>query len=87
MSIWNSLVGTLLFGPRSVTWLCTMRTVPAKLHTLTATQALTLIKHNSITVEEYARALLRRIEERDSTVKAWTYLGAALFRSLDSTEC
>ncbi|MCJ1271071.1 hypothetical protein MMC22_010970 [Lobaria immixta] len=48
---------------------------PTKLCSLTATQVLGLLKNNSITIEEYARALLIRIEQRDSTVKAWTYLG------------
>lgn len=49
--------------------------VTVKLHTLTATQALALIDRDEITVEQYARALLKRIDERDETVKAWTYLG------------
>jgi len=41
---------------------------------LTATQAVGLLKNNTITVEEYASSLLDRIEERDSIVKAWAYL-------------
>lgn len=42
---------------------------------LTATQVLELLKNNTITVETYARSLLERIKEKDSTVKAWAYLG------------
>jgi hypothetical protein len=45
------------------------------LYTLTAMQVLELIKNNSVTVEEYARSLLGRIQEREDTVKAWAYLG------------
>ncbi|CAI6337964.1 unnamed protein product [Periconia digitata] len=48
------------------------------LHTLTATQALNLLRNDTITVEEYARALLRRINERDDVVKAWAFLDAAV---------
>ena len=47
----------------------------AKLYLLTATQVLALFKQNTITVEDYARSLLSRIEERDNTVKAWEFLG------------
>jgi Asp-tRNA(Asn)/Glu-tRNA(Gln) amidotransferase A subunit family amidase len=47
---------------------------PTEPHLLTATQVHGLLKNNTITVEEYARSLLGRIEERDSTVKAWAYL-------------
>lgn len=42
---------------------------------LTATQALGLLKNNIITVEEYAQSLLEHIQERNSIVKAWAYLG------------
>lgn len=42
---------------------------------LTATQVLELLKNNSITVEVYARSLLDRVKENESTVKAWAYLG------------
>lgn len=45
------------------------------LYILTAGQALDLLKNNTITVEDYARALLSRISERDGIVKAWAYLG------------
>ncbi|KAI1076233.1 amidase [Whalleya microplaca] len=41
---------------------------------LTATQALVKLKDGSLTVEEYARSLLSRIEQRDATIKAWAYL-------------
>ncbi|KAF2963233.1 hypothetical protein GQX73_g10340 [Xylaria multiplex] len=43
-------------------------------YTLTAVQVLNLLKNNSLTVEDYARSLLDRINERDNTVKAWAYL-------------
>jgi len=42
----------------------------------TATQALSKIRDGSLTIEQYARSLLRRIEERDGAVKAWAYLNA-----------
>lgn len=51
---------------------------PTKLYLLTATQIIALLKHNTITVEDYARSLLGRIDERDSTVKVWEYLGIIL---------
>ncbi|KAI0853484.1 amidase signature enzyme [Daldinia vernicosa] len=41
---------------------------------LTATQALAKFKDGSLTVEEYARSLLERIEKRDDAVKAWEYI-------------
>lgn len=44
-------------------------------YALTITKVLELIKGNTITVEEYTNSLLDRIQERDSTVKAWAYLG------------
>lgn len=46
-----------------------------KLYLLTATRILALLRHNIITAEDYASSLLDRIDERDSTVKAWAYLG------------
>lgn len=48
---------------------------PTKLYLLSATRILALLKQNTITVEDYAHSLLDRIDERDSIVKAWTYLG------------
>ncbi|KAI1843589.1 hypothetical protein JX265_007373 [Neoarthrinium moseri] len=41
---------------------------------LTATEALAKFKDGSLTVEDYARSLLARIEKRDAAVKAWAYL-------------
>ncbi|GES65193.1 biuret amidohydrolase [Aspergillus terreus] len=46
----------------------------ANLYILNATQVLDLFKNNTITVEQYARSLLDRIDERDGIVKAWVYL-------------
>ncbi|KAI1374313.1 amidase [Hypoxylon crocopeplum] len=41
---------------------------------LTAAQVLVAFRDGSLTVEEYARSLLSRIEERDADVKAWVHL-------------
>jgi Asp-tRNA(Asn)/Glu-tRNA(Gln) amidotransferase A subunit family amidase len=41
---------------------------------LTATQSLPLIKDAKLSVEDYARSLLSRIDSRDPTVQAWAYL-------------
>lgn len=41
---------------------------------LTATEAIAKFKDGSLTVEDYARSLLARIERRDGAVKAWAYL-------------
>ncbi|KAK1991340.1 amidase [Colletotrichum falcatum] len=41
---------------------------------LSATQASAKIRAGDLTVEEYARSLLSRIEERDPVVKAWEYI-------------
>ncbi|KAK4247278.1 amidase [Corynascus novoguineensis] len=51
---------------------------PNPLYILTASQALDLLKNNTITVEEYARSLLCRIRERDDIVNAWAYLDVEL---------
>lgn len=40
----------------------------------TATEVVAKFNDGSLTVEEYARSLLQRIEERDEAVKAWAYL-------------
>lgn len=48
------------------------------LHRLTATEVLGLIKDDKISVVNYARDLLGRIDQRDGVVKAWTYLGEFL---------
>ncbi|KAK7935476.1 amidase, partial [Apiospora marii] len=55
-----------LFAP-SLVW-------PMEAYQLTATQVLARFRDGSLTVEEYARSLLSRIEQRDATVKAWAYL-------------
>jgi hypothetical protein len=49
--------------------------MPLPLHRLTATEVLGLLKNDKISVLTYARDLLDRIDKRDSTVKAWAYLG------------
>lgn len=43
----------------------------------TASEALQAFKNDSITVEDYAKSLLKRIEDRDHKVKAWAYLNPA----------
>ena len=45
---------------------------------LTASQAQAKFQNGSLTVEEYAKSLLSRIEARDSTVHAWAYLNPEL---------
>ncbi|EXJ87257.1 amidase [Capronia epimyces CBS 606.96] len=55
--------------------------VPTRLYSLTASQVLRLLKNDTITVEQYALSILGRIEERDSIVKAWTYLDPQLVLS------
>ncbi|KAI0855505.1 amidase [Xylaria cubensis] len=45
-----------------------------ELHRLTAIQALSSIRDGSLTVEEYARSILARIQERDPAVQAWEHL-------------
>lgn len=57
----------------------------AKPYLLSATQVRALFRNNSITVEEYAISLLGRIEERDSIVKAWAFLGELLRPSSPNT--
>ena len=47
-------------------------------YTLTATEVISQVKNGSLTVEEYAKSLLRRIEQRDPVVKAWAYLDREL---------
>lgn len=41
---------------------------------LTASEAAAQIRSGVLTVEAYAKSLLSRIQQRDSTVKAWAYL-------------
>lgn len=45
---------------------------------LTATEVIVQIKAGSLTVEDYAKSLLARIEQRDPVVKAWAYLDPEL---------
>jgi Asp-tRNA(Asn)/Glu-tRNA(Gln) amidotransferase A subunit family amidase len=49
-------------------------TMSSKLYQLTATEVLAKIRDSEITVEDYARSLLKRIESRDEAVQAWAYL-------------
>ncbi|QUC19801.1 uncharacterized protein UV8b_04042 [Ustilaginoidea virens] len=44
------------------------------LGSLTATQAVELMRWNHVSARDYARALLDRIRERDPQVRAWIYL-------------
>jgi Asp-tRNA(Asn)/Glu-tRNA(Gln) amidotransferase A subunit family amidase len=46
----------------------------SEIYQLTATEVLAKIKGGDITVEDYARSLLKRIESRDEAVQAWAYL-------------
>lgn len=41
---------------------------------LTAAQVAAKVRSGTLTVEDYARSLLSRIQERDDAVKAWAYL-------------
>jgi Asp-tRNA(Asn)/Glu-tRNA(Gln) amidotransferase A subunit family amidase len=50
----------------------------ADLFRLTASQALERFKDGSLTVEQYAKSLLSRVSERDSTTNAWAYLNPEL---------
>jgi hypothetical protein len=49
----------------------------ADLYKLTATEVLTKIRADEVSVEAYASSLLRRIEARDNAVQAWAYLDPA----------
>lgn len=46
------------------------------LYRLTATEVLAKVKANEVSVSEYAKSLLARIEARDELVQAWAYLNA-----------
>lgn len=48
------------------------------LHLLTASDAFQRIRDDSLTVEDYAKALLERILARDDAVKAWAFLDREL---------
>lgn len=41
---------------------------------LTASEVLQAFSSDGLTVEDYAKSLLKRIEDRDEEVKAWAYL-------------
>lgn len=49
----------------------------SELYRLSATKVLKEIKENGLSVEEYAKSLLNRIEVRDAEVQAWAYLDPA----------
>lgn len=46
----------------------------AEIYQLTASQAFKLMQEGNLTVEDYMKALLSRIKERDEIVQAWAYL-------------
>jgi Asp-tRNA(Asn)/Glu-tRNA(Gln) amidotransferase A subunit family amidase len=46
----------------------------AEPYRLTASEAVSLIQKGDLTVEQYAKSLLARVEERDHVVRAWAYL-------------
>jgi hypothetical protein len=46
----------------------------ADLSRLSGTEALALIRHGAVTVEDYTTSLLSRIRERDHVAQAWAYL-------------
>jgi Asp-tRNA(Asn)/Glu-tRNA(Gln) amidotransferase A subunit family amidase len=48
----------------------------SELYRLTASEVSTKIKAGEISVEDYARSLLQRIDARDEAVQAWAYLDA-----------
>jgi Asp-tRNA(Asn)/Glu-tRNA(Gln) amidotransferase A subunit family amidase len=50
----------------------------SELYRLTATDVLVKVKSNEISVEDYAKSLLTRIEVRDEAVQAWAYLNSEL---------
>lgn len=52
--------------------------VPTNLWSLTASEVLKLTKGNKLTVEDYAKGLLSRIESRNGVVKAWQYFGTII---------
>lgn len=45
-----------------------------ELYRLSAVEVVSRIQAGQLTVEQYARSLLSRIEARDPVVKAWAYL-------------
>lgn len=55
--------------------------MPPQLYRLSAAEVLKLLKDDKLTIVNYATALLDRIDNRDSIIKAWMYLGEP-FQSL-----
>jgi hypothetical protein len=47
---------------------------------LTAAQISPYLKSGAVSVESYARALIRRVDQRDDVVKAWRHIGVLSFR-------
>lgn len=45
-----------------------------ELYNLTASQALQKIRADELTIQDYAKSLLKRINQRDDAVRAWAYL-------------
>lgn len=56
-----------------------MAAIGPVLHTLTATEAIKLLQNDTITAEQYLRALLDRVDQRDAVVQAWAHLGTYIF--------
>lgn len=46
------------------------------LYRLTATEVLAKVKANEVSVRDYAKSLLARIDARDELVQAWAYINA-----------
>jgi Asp-tRNA(Asn)/Glu-tRNA(Gln) amidotransferase A subunit family amidase len=63
-------------------------TTPMEPCFLTAAQAVQAMRSGDLLVEDMAKSLLKRIEERDAEVKAWAYLDSQLIlqraRELDA---
>lgn len=47
-----------------------------ELYCLTASEAVTLMRKENLTLEDYAKSLLARVKARDPVVNAWAYLDA-----------
>jgi Asp-tRNA(Asn)/Glu-tRNA(Gln) amidotransferase A subunit family amidase len=54
---------------------------PHALWTLDATQVLKLYENGTLTVVEYAQALIQRVQDRDDQVKAWAYFSMFFLQS------
>lgn len=70
MMLWSRYLTGLWAGPEATTHHSAIN-----MQNWTARQAVEHIKSGVTTVEDYAKALLSRYEERDETVKAWTWIG------------